>query len=106
MKWFCRIEKRTERGAGSKIAAFRGDICASGVIITPGRKINSGGTFARLTNRQAAHIPGCNMALYKSALTTIGGFDAIFRKAVENPASSHVIHWEHALSPLLNGIAE
>jgi len=34
-----------------------------------------------LTDRQAEHIPGCNMAFYKWALAEIGGFDPIFRKA-------------------------
>src|SRR6185436_9318866 len=34
-----------------------------------------------LTDREAEHIPGCNMAFYKWALEEIGGFDPIFRKA-------------------------
>lgn len=34
-----------------------------------------------LTDRQAEHIPGCNMAFYKSVLDQIGGFDPIFRRA-------------------------
>jgi hypothetical protein len=34
-----------------------------------------------LTDRQAEHIPGCNMAIYKWVLTAIGGFDPIFRRA-------------------------
>ncbi len=34
-----------------------------------------------LTDREAEHIPGCNMAFRKSALLAIGGFDARFRTA-------------------------
>jgi len=34
-----------------------------------------------LTDREAEHIPGCNMAFRKSALLTIGGFDNRFRTA-------------------------
>jgi hypothetical protein len=34
-----------------------------------------------LTDREAEHIPGCNMAFYKWALDEIKGFDPIFRKA-------------------------
>ena len=34
-----------------------------------------------LSDSEAEHIPGCNMAFFKSALDEIGGFDPIFRKA-------------------------
>jgi hypothetical protein len=34
-----------------------------------------------LTDRQAEHVPGCNLAIYKWVLTGIGGFDPIFRRA-------------------------
>ena len=34
-----------------------------------------------LTDRDAEHIPGCNMAFYKWALEEIGGFDPVFTKA-------------------------
>jgi len=34
-----------------------------------------------LTDREAEHIPGCNMAFWKSALLAIGGFDERFRVA-------------------------
>ena len=34
-----------------------------------------------VTDREAEHIPGCNMAFYKWALEEIGGFDPIFRNA-------------------------
>jgi glycosyltransferase involved in cell wall biosynthesis len=34
-----------------------------------------------LSDREAEHIPGCNMAIRKSCLEAIGGFDAIFRVA-------------------------
>ncbi len=34
-----------------------------------------------LTDRVAEHIPGCNMAFYRSALEEVGGFDPRFRTA-------------------------
>lgn len=49
---------------------------AAAVMVSPG-----GPAHVMLTDRQAEHIPGCNMAFYKWALTEIGGFDPIFRAA-------------------------
>ncbi|MEM9400096.1 MAG: glycosyltransferase [Verrucomicrobiota bacterium] len=34
-----------------------------------------------IDDREAEHVPGCNMAFYKWALEAIGGFDAEYRKA-------------------------
>ena len=49
---------------------------AAAVMVSPG-----GPAHVMLTDRQAEHIPGCNMAFFKSALEAIGGFDPIFRQA-------------------------
>jgi GT2 family glycosyltransferase len=49
---------------------------AAAVMVSPG-----GPAHVMLTDQVAEHIPGCNMAFYKSALEEIGGFDPIFRKA-------------------------
>ena len=49
---------------------------AAAVMASPG-----GPAHVMLTDRQAEHIPGCNMAFYKSVLEEIGGFDPLFRKA-------------------------
>lgn len=49
---------------------------ASAVMVSPG-----GPAHVMLTDREAEHIPGCNMAFYKHALEGIGGFDPIFMKA-------------------------
>ncbi len=49
---------------------------ASAVMVSPG-----GPAHVMLTDREAEHIPGCNMAFYKWALDEIGGFDPIFRRA-------------------------
>ena len=38
-------------------------------------------THVLLTDRDAEHIPGCNMAFRKTALASIGGFDTRFRIA-------------------------
>ena len=49
---------------------------AAAVMVSPG-----GPAHVMLTDRQAEHIPGCNMAFYKDALVEVGGFDPIFRQA-------------------------
>ena len=49
---------------------------AAAVMVSPG-----GPAHVMLDDRQAEHIPGCNMAFFKTALNAIGGFDPIFRKA-------------------------
>ena len=49
---------------------------AAVVMAAPG-----GPAQVMLTDRQAEHIPGCNMAFYKRALEEVGGFDPIFRQA-------------------------
>ncbi len=49
---------------------------AAAVMVSPG-----GPAHVMLTDREAEHIPGCNMAFYRRALEEIGGFDPIFTKA-------------------------
>ena len=49
---------------------------AAAVMVSPG-----GPAHVMLTDRQAEHIPGCNMAFFRAALEEIGGFDPIFRAA-------------------------
>jgi GT2 family glycosyltransferase len=49
---------------------------AAAVMVSPG-----GPAHVMLTDTEAEHIPGCNMAFYKKALNGIGGFDPLFRKA-------------------------
>jgi GT2 family glycosyltransferase len=40
-----------------------------------------GPSHVLLTDTVAEHIPGCNMAFYRTAFETVGGFDAEYRKA-------------------------
>ncbi len=49
---------------------------AACVLVSPG-----GPAHVMLNDRIAEHIPGCNMAFYKWALGSIGGFDPIYRRA-------------------------
>jgi O-antigen biosynthesis protein len=49
---------------------------AAVVMASPG-----GPAHVLLSDRDAEHVPGCNMAFYKRVLNEIGGFDPIFRKA-------------------------
>lgn len=51
-------------------------LVAAAVMTSPG-----GPAHVMLTDREAEHIPGCNMAFFKWGLAEIGGFDPIFRKA-------------------------
>src|ERR1017187_4229433 len=52
---------------------------AAAVMASPG-----GPAHVMLTDRQAEHIPGCNMAFHKWALEQVGGFDPIFHKAADD----------------------
>jgi GT2 family glycosyltransferase len=69
---------------GSEFAAIGGpnllppedSLIAAAVMVSPG-----GPAHVMLTDRQAEHVPGCNMACYKSVLAQIGGFDPIFHRA-------------------------
>lgn len=49
---------------------------AAAVMASPG-----GPAHVMLTDCDAEHVPGCNMAFFKWALEAIGGFDPNFRKA-------------------------
>jgi O-antigen biosynthesis protein len=49
---------------------------AAAVVVSPG-----GPAHVLLTDREAEHIPGCNMAFHKWALEEIGMFDPLYRKA-------------------------
>ena len=49
---------------------------AAAVLVSPG-----GPAHVMLNDREAEHIPGCNMAFYKWALDEIRGFDPLYRKA-------------------------
>ncbi len=49
---------------------------AAAVMVSPG-----GPTHVMLTDREAEHVPGCNMAFYRWALDDIGGFDPLFTRA-------------------------
>src|SRR2546427_142049 len=49
---------------------------AAAVMVSPG-----GPAHVMLTDREAEHVPGCNMVFYKWALEEIGGFDPVFRTA-------------------------
>jgi glycosyltransferase involved in cell wall biosynthesis len=49
---------------------------AAAVLVSPG-----GPAHVMLTDREAEHVPGCNMAFYKWALEEIGGFDPVFARA-------------------------
>jgi GT2 family glycosyltransferase len=40
-----------------------------------------GPTHVMIDDRQAEHVPGCNMAFYKAILKQVNGFDTQFRKA-------------------------
>ena len=49
---------------------------AAAVMASPG-----GPSHVMLTDAEAEHVPGCNMAFFKSALVELGGFDPVFRRA-------------------------
>jgi GT2 family glycosyltransferase len=49
---------------------------SAAVMVSPG-----GPAHVMLSDREAEHVPGCNMAFYKWALADVRGFDPIFRRA-------------------------
>jgi GT2 family glycosyltransferase len=64
-------------GVGGPNIAPPGDgKIAKCVALAPGNP-----THVMLTDREAEHIPGCNMAFRRAALEAIGGFDPRFRVA-------------------------
>jgi GT2 family glycosyltransferase len=64
-------------GVGGPNLPVSGDgVVADCVAAAPG-----GPTQVLLTDREAEHIPGCNMVFVRSALEAIGGFDSRFRAA-------------------------
>ncbi len=67
----------THAGVGGPNIAPPGDgVIAECVANAPG-----GPVHVLLSDTEAEHIPGCNMAFRKAALTAIGGFDPQFRTA-------------------------
>ncbi len=71
------FQNTTHAGVGGPNIAPPGDgSVAECVANAPG-----GPTHILLTDREAEHIPGCNMAFRKACLQTIGGFDPQFRAA-------------------------
>lgn len=61
---------------GHNFAPPEDDWIAGCVAASPGSPAH-----VMLNDREAEHIPGCNMAFYKSVLLELGGFDPIFTKA-------------------------
>lgn len=61
---------------GPNIVPPEDGIISKCVAASPG-----GPTHVLITDEIAEHIPGCNMAILKKALTKIGGFDPVFRAA-------------------------
>lgn len=61
---------------GPNLIPDEGSWVADCVGISPG-----GPTHVMIDDREAEHVPGCNMAFYKWALKLINGFDPQFRKA-------------------------
>ncbi|HTL55116.1 MAG TPA: glycosyltransferase [Candidatus Limnocylindrales bacterium] len=73
------MDPRNENHAGvggPNIAPYADGLIAECVAHAPGGPIH-----VLLTNREAEHIPGCNMAFRKVALKSIGGFDPQFHVA-------------------------
>ncbi|HEY8751477.1 MAG TPA: glycosyltransferase [Tepidisphaeraceae bacterium] len=61
---------------GPNLIPDEGSWVADCVGLSPG-----GPTHVMIDDREAEHVPGCNMAFYKWALQQINGFDPQYRKA-------------------------
>ena len=61
---------------GPNLIPDEGSWVADCVGLSPG-----GPTHVMIDDRQAEHVPGCNMAFYTAVLKQVNGFDSQFRKA-------------------------
>jgi ABC-type multidrug transport system fused ATPase/permease subunit/GT2 family glycosyltransferase len=61
---------------GPNLLPLRSGVVSCAVENSPG-----GPVHVLLNDREAEHIPGCNMAIRKAALEAIGGFDPTYRTA-------------------------
>ena len=61
---------------GPNLIPDEGSWVADCVGVAPG-----GPTHVMIDDRQAEHVPGCNMAFYRAILKQVNGFDSQFRKA-------------------------
>ena len=61
---------------GPNLIPDEGSWVADCVGLSPG-----GPTHVMIDDRQAEHVPGCNMAFYTAILKRVNGFDSQFRKA-------------------------
>lgn len=79
--WLCYLAASLLDGeftgvGGPNLLPPEDSLVASAVMVSPG-----GPTHVMLSDREAEHIPGCNMAFRKTALEEIGGFDPVFTRA-------------------------
>jgi GT2 family glycosyltransferase len=79
--WLTYLALEFEQGGfagvgGPNLPVPNDGLTADAVAAAPG-----GPTHVLLSDREAEHIPGCNMAFRRSWLVEIGGFDARFRAA-------------------------
>jgi glycosyltransferase involved in cell wall biosynthesis len=70
------VESEFQAMGGHNFLPIDDSPVAAVVMASPG-----GPTHVMLTEREAEHIPGCNMIFRRAALEAIGGFDPVYRKA-------------------------
>ena len=79
--WLAYLADSFRRGSwagvgGPNLAPHGNGLVAESVANSPGGPIH-----VLVSDQEAEHIPGCNMAVRRAALQEIGGFDPIFRSA-------------------------
>jgi GT2 family glycosyltransferase len=82
---------------GPNIPPADDGLVAESVAAAPGGPIH-----VLLSDREAEHIPGCNMAFRKTALEAVGGFDTQFRVAGDDVDVCWRLHrkgWKLGFSP-------
>src|SRR5438552_4084823 len=99
LKYLAATFMRTDHSAvgGPNIPPTGDGAIADCVANAPG-----GPVHVLISDREAEHIPGCNMAFRKSALQAIGGFDPQFRVAGDDVDVCWRIHqqgWTIGFSP-------
>lgn len=70
------LESGASGGGGPNLLPLDDSWIAAAVMVSPG-----GPAPVLLTDREAEHVPGCNMVFWKRALLEVDGFDPQFRRA-------------------------
>jgi O-antigen biosynthesis protein len=79
--WLTHLARGFDSGEYAAVGGPNVPPAGSGSIAQCVANAPGGPTHVLLSDREAEHIPGCNMAIRKADLEQVGGFDPVFRAA-------------------------